>query len=97
MTARTVQQARFEGRDRVRCNAQMGLREIDQFCRIDDATRAFLQKTLESLSMSARATHRALRVARTIADLAGAPDIELEHVAEAVQYQALDRCGNEQR
>jgi magnesium chelatase family protein len=101
--ARGIQHRRFGGSgsnsreacgDRSRsihCNAQMGIREIEQFCRIDEKTRAFLQKAIESLSLSARAAHRALRVARTIADLAGAEAIALEHVAEAVQYQALDR------
>jgi len=72
----------------------MGLRELDEFCRVDDATRAFLHKAVESLSLSARAAHRSLRVARTIADLAGAEQIALEHVAEAVQYQARERAGS---
>ncbi len=69
----------------------MGLPEIEAFCRIDDPTRAFLQKAVETLSLSARAAHRSLRVARTIADLAHSPEILFEHVAEAVQYQGLDR------
>ena len=77
--------------DRIHCNAQMGIPEIEEFCRIDDSTRAFLQKAIESLSMSARAAHRSLRVARTIADLAASERVELQHVAEAVQYQMLDR------
>jgi magnesium chelatase family protein len=71
----------------------MGIREIERYCRIDDATRALLRKAMETRSMSARATHRVLRVARTIADLAGADAVALDHVAEAVQYQALDRAG----
>jgi len=100
--AREVQRRRFGGGCRtggresggstpIHCNAQMGIREIEEFCQIDDATRAFLQKAIESLSLSARAAHRSLRVARTIADLAGASELQLEHVAEAVQYQAVDR------
>lgn len=88
------QRSRFDFRQSVLCNAQMGIPEIEEFCRIDDATGAFLQKAVESLSLSARATHRALRVARTIADLAGAEAITLEHVAEAVQYQAFDRSSD---
>jgi magnesium chelatase family protein len=69
----------------------MGLGEIEKFCHIDERTRALLQKAIESLSLSARAAHRTLRVARTIGDLAAAEDVQLEHVAEAVQYQAGER------
>jgi magnesium chelatase family protein len=75
----------------IHCNAQMGIPEIEEFCRIDDATRAFLQKAMESLSRSARAAHRTLRVARTIADLVGTESVQLEHVAEAVHYQTGER------
>ena len=89
--ARAIQHRRFSTHPGCNCNAQMGLREIEMFCQIDEKARAFLQKAIESLSLSARAAHRSLRVARTIADLAGADSIALEHVAEAVQYQALDR------
>jgi magnesium chelatase family protein len=89
--ARDVQRRRLEDRAAIRCNAQMGIAEIERLCQTDDATGAFLQKAIESLSLSARAAHRSLRVARTIADLAGAGEVQLEHVAEAVQYQSLDR------
>jgi hypothetical protein len=75
----------------IHCNAQMGIPEIEEHCRIDDATRAFLQKAMESLSLSARAAHRSLRVARTIADLAKVESVQLDHVAEAVQYQVVER------
>ena len=84
------------GRPSIHCNAEMGISEIEAFCRIDEAACAFLQKAIDSLLLSARATHRSLRVARTIADLAGAQTVQLEHVAEAVQYQALER-GDEGR
>jgi magnesium chelatase family protein len=71
----------------------MGLSDLDSFCYIDAESTALLQKAVESFSLSARAAHRCLRVARTIADLAGAEMIALEHVAEAVQYQTLERRG----
>jgi magnesium chelatase family protein len=99
MAARRVQDRRFAlgergpdsdgARESIHCNAQMGIREIEIFCQIDDVTRALLHKAMETRSMSARAVHRVLRVARTIADLAGAADLALDQVAEAVQYQTL--------
>ena len=90
--ARAIQQRRFEDRPCVRTNADMSLAELDAFCRLDLESTALLQKVVESLSRGARAAHRSLRVARTIADLAGSRVIQLEHVAEAVQYQASDRA-----
>jgi magnesium chelatase family protein len=90
VAARRVQEARFVG-EPIHCNAQMGIREIERHCRVDDTTRALLHKAMETRSMSARAVHRVLRVARTIADLAVADAVALEHVAEAVQYQAVQQ------
>lgn len=97
--AREVQRRRFaalarhggDNGERIHCNAQMGLQEIEEHCLVDQITRAFLQKAIESLSLSAREAHRSLRVARTIADLAGAREMALDHVAETVRSQALDR------
>ncbi len=91
--ARAIQQHRFDDRPLIRANADMGLSDLDSFCYIDAESTALLQKAVESFSLSARAAHRCLRVARTIADLAGAEMIALEHVAEAVQYQTLERRG----
>jgi magnesium chelatase family protein len=91
--ARAIQQRRFVDRPRVRANADMGLAELDAFCRLDLASTAILQKAVESFSLSARAAHRCLRVGRTIADLAGVREIAIEHVAEAVQYQTPERYG----
>jgi magnesium chelatase family protein len=91
--ARAVQRRRFKDLPRIRANADMGLAEIDAFCRLDLESTALLQKAVESFSLSARAAHRCLRVARTIGDLTGAEEIALEHVAEAVQYQILERLG----
>lgn len=73
------------------CNAEMEVREIRRFCRLDGTGEDLLRHAVESLGMSARAYHRILRIARTIADLAGADRIAPDHVAEAVQYRTLDR------
>jgi len=67
-------------------------REIDQFVQLDDAAAKFLNVAAARLGWSARSTHRALKVARTIADLAAAPTTQVVHVAEAMQYRrALQR------
>jgi magnesium chelatase family protein len=60
-------------------------------CTLSPAVDRFLRDAVEGLGLSARAYHRVLKVARTIADLAGAGAISAEHIAEAVQYRALDR------
>jgi magnesium chelatase family protein len=73
------------------CNSQMSLEQIDRFCELRPGTRAFLERAVESLSLSARGVHRSLRVARTIADLEGGGPLTREHVAEAIQYRWLDR------
>jgi magnesium chelatase family protein len=91
--AREIQQRRFVDRPRVRANADMGLADLGAYCRLGLESTALLQKAVESFSLSARAAHRCLRVARTIADLHGTEEIALEHVAEAVQYQVLERPG----
>ncbi|MBL8541072.1 MAG: YifB family Mg chelatase-like AAA ATPase [Betaproteobacteria bacterium] len=72
-------------------NAKLGTREIDRWCAIDEAARALLKQALTQLGLSARAYHRILKVARTIADLASATNITPAHVAEAIQYRRLDR------
>jgi magnesium chelatase family protein len=68
-------------------NATLAVREIERDCALGDAERTLLERAMEKLSLSARAYHRALRVARTIADLAGRERIAREHLAEAVQYR----------
>lgn len=91
MAARRIQQARFRGRARVTCNARMGTRELRQFCRLDDTALGMLQAVMADLHLSARAYDRIVKVARTIADLAGVEQIAVEHVGEAVQLRSLDR------
>jgi len=73
------------------CNAQMGAALIKKHCKLGDDSLRVLEKAVERLGLSARAYHRVLKIARTIADLEGAPDIKPPHVAEAIQYRSLDR------
>ena len=65
----------------------MGVRELRRWCGLDRAGEALLRAAVAQLGLSARAYHRVLKVARTIADLAGADEIGPAHLAEAVQYQ----------
>ena len=66
-------------------------RQIQEFCKIGKEEGDMLQRAMEDLSLSARAYDRILKVARTIADLAGSPDISSIHLLEAIQYRSLDR------
>ena len=69
----------------------MGARQIKQFCRVSDDVKDLLRAAISQLGLSARAYDRILKLARTIADLDAEADIQLAHVAEAIQYRALDR------
>lgn len=91
--ARKRQSLRFEENDSSseRCNAQMSHSQIRRFCAIDKEQGDLLQRAMEQLSLSARAYDRILKVARTIADLAGTERIETPHLLEAIQYRSLDR------
>ncbi|HUP61657.1 MAG TPA: YifB family Mg chelatase-like AAA ATPase [Thermoanaerobaculia bacterium] len=89
--ARTIQRERFR-RSFIQCNAEMTSRHMRRFCELDPASRRLLAAAIERLGLSARAYDRILKVARTIADLAGNERVESAHVAEAVQYRALDRA-----
>ncbi|MEW9899143.1 YifB family Mg chelatase-like AAA ATPase [Chitinivorax sp. PXF-14] len=73
-------------------NAQLGTREIDRLCKLDEAGEALLKTAIARLNLSARAYHRVLKVARTVADLAGAERLATQHVAEAVQLRKFDRA-----
>ncbi len=91
IAARTIQQKRFAHKPRITCNARLGPKELKEFCALDDATKELLKNAMADLNFSARAYDRILKVARTIADLAGSDKILSEHVSEAVQYRSLDR------
>ncbi len=85
-TARDIQRQRFEGTE-LACNADMGPAEVRQYCEVDQAGKSLLRAAMQQLAMSARAYHRILKLARTIADLAGSERIETAHLAEAIQYR----------
>ncbi len=89
--ARQVQLERFAGRPGVFANAHMGPRDLRAYCRVSEGAEALLQTAIGRLKLSARAYHRVLKIARTIADLAESAAIEPVHVSEAVQYRGLDR------
>ena len=72
-------------------NAQLSVTEIDLFCAPDAQSEALLRQAITRLNLSARAYHRVLKVARTIADLAGSENIMTVHIAEAVQYRRMDK------
>ncbi len=90
ITARSRQHQRF-GTGAITCNARMGHREVRQVCAIDRELGDLLERAMSQLSLSARAYDRILKVARTIADLAGAESIAAPHLLEAIQYRSLDR------
>jgi len=90
-SARRRQRERFHGMPGLYANAHMTAREIRRFCRLSEPVELLLRNAVARLGLSARAYHRVLKIARTIADLAGAAEIEVAHVGEAIQYRTLDR------
>lgn len=89
--AREFQAERFRDVEGVHTNSMMNSRLLREYCRLDSASEALLQRAMEQLSLSARAYDRILKVARTIADLAGRREIAAADVAEAIGYRSLDR------
>ena len=85
--AREVQRQRFGADSGIATNAEMGPVEVWDHCQVDESATALLQMAMRQLHLSARGYHRVLKVARTIADLAGSERIETSHLAEALQYR----------
>jgi magnesium chelatase family protein len=84
--ARQVQRERFKADD-LACNADMRVAEVRQHCGLDDTGRSLMRTAMSQMQLSARAYHRILKLARTIADLAGSEAIQPTHLAEAIQYR----------
>lgn len=90
--ARERQRKRFKSeKSRIFCNAQMKPRQLKEHCRLSDSAEGFLENAVDKLGFSARAYDRIFKLGRTIADLAKKDSIELEHIAEAIQYRSMDR------
>lgn len=91
--ARDIQKERFKNQPEVFNNAMMGTTMSKEVCSINSAGKTLLKTAMDKLGLSARAYDRILKVSRTIADLAEKEDIQIEHLAEAIQYRSLDREG----
>ena len=90
LKAREVQAQRYKNLN-INYNAQMGSKEIEQYCELDDVSKNLIKNAMERLNLSARAYDRILKVARTIADLESSENINASHISEAIQYRSLDR------
>lgn len=90
VAAREIQKARFAG-EGIFCNAAMTNRMIEKYCPLDSKCKKLLERIIENMGLSARACSRIIKLARTIADLSGAPDILPEHISEAASYRFLDK------
>ncbi|MGM9746178.1 MAG: YifB family Mg chelatase-like AAA ATPase [Paludibacteraceae bacterium] len=93
IAARRIQAARFCNDEGVYCNAQMSSKMLRKYCAVDDAGQQLLKAAMARMNLSARAYDRILKVARTIADLAGSEQVQTEHLAEAINYRNLDKEG----
>ena len=88
--ARQLQRGRYRSR-KIRCNAELEARDLEKHCSVSAEGAALLKMAIQELGFSARAYHKCLKVARTIADLQGVEAIGAEHVAESIHYRSLDR------
>lgn len=91
IAARNIQTQRFQDHAGIHCNAQMTSALIKKYCPLDAPSLTLLKAAMQKFSLSARAYDRIIKLSRTIADLAGAPNITPQHIAEAIQYRTLDR------
>ncbi len=91
--ARKRQTNRFAAYENIHYNAQMGVKQIRSYCKLEEASLQLLKTAMERLNLSARAYDRILKVSRTIADLDAAAHITGTHISEAIQYRSLDRDG----
>ncbi|MDZ8105335.1 MAG: YifB family Mg chelatase-like AAA ATPase [Nostoc sp. DedQUE12a] len=89
--ARDRASIRFQTEANLRCNAQMQSSHLQKWCKLDDGSRNLLEAAIRKLGLSARASDRILKVARTIADLAAEEKLQPNHLAEAIQYRTIDR------
>ncbi|PSB43391.1 magnesium chelatase [Chroococcidiopsis cubana SAG 39.79] len=89
--ARDRTRDRFESELSVSCNAAMQSRHLRKWCQLDDTSKSLLEGAIRKLGLSARASDRILKVARTIADLGAEKNLQSHHVAEAIQYRTIDR------
>lgn len=89
--ARKIQKQRYGKFKGIHSNSHLQPQRIKEFCGIDSDGERILQRAIDSFGFSARAYHRILKVARTIADLEGETSIQARHLSEAVQYRTLDR------
>ena len=88
--ARKIQLNRFKGTG-IFCNSNMTQAQIKKYCQLDNTSKKLLERAFDKLGISARANNRILKLSRTIADLDQAEHIQAKHIAEAIQYRALDK------
>ncbi|MBR4454549.1 MAG: YifB family Mg chelatase-like AAA ATPase [Bacteroidales bacterium] len=89
--ARNIQEERFRNIPNIHCNAQMTTKMVNQYCKLNEECMETLKMAMKKLGLSARAYDRILKVSRTIADLDNSENIEIKHLAEAINFRSLDR------
>ena len=89
--ARNRQRERFKNRRKIKANSEMQTKDVKSYCPLDKNCLHLLRQAVSSLSLSARAYFKTIKLARTIADLAGEERISPSHIAESLQYRPRDR------